>query len=274
MTDDSFSIKDIFSIILFVFIVQITSLLLTNNFLELYESLPSYQPAGNTVSGSILNSIILILPTFFITSIILFLLRRKLFLLLKSFLMLAVSVGTFSISYIILTVSLNSLFSNIFILIFSLFLCIIPLLSFTLIKSNKFQLLSSYVLSSLYGTMLAVFIKPPTLIIIPIAFAFYDIYAVFRGPLKSIIDSSDDSIDLRPLFINLGRFNIGTGDLIFYSMIPSSVFLLIGLPFALLSIFFIHMGMILTIYLLKHFEMFPGLPIPVFLSLIPYLLFY
>ena len=122
--------------------------------------------------------------------------------------------------------------------------------------------------------MLAVFIKPPTIIIIPIAFALYDIYAVFRGPLKSLINSSEESLDLRPLFVNLGRFNIGTGDLIFYSMIPSSVFLLIDIQSAFLSILFVHVGLVFTLYLLKHFEIFPGLPVPVTLSLIPYVLFY
>ena len=122
--------------------------------------------------------------------------------------------------------------------------------------------------------MLAVFIKPPTIILIPIAFALYDIYAVFRGPLKSLINSSEESLDLRPLFVNLGRFNIGTGDLIFYSMIPSSIFLLIDLQSAFLSILFVHVGLVFTLYLLKHFEIFPGLPIPVTLSLIPYVLFY
>ena len=274
MNDDSFSIKDIFPIILFILTVQITSLFLTNNFLNLYQILPSYQPAGNNTTGSILNSIILILPTFIITSVILFLIRRKLFLLLKSLLILAISAGTFSVSYIILTFAFDSVFSSIFIFIFSILLCSVPVLALTIIKSNKFQLLSSFILSSLYGTMFAVFLKPPTIIVIPIVFALYDIYAVFRGPLKSIVNSSDDSLDLRPLFVSLGRFNIGTGDLIFYSMIPSSVFLLIGLPFAFLSLFLIHIGIILTLYFLKRFEIFPGLPIPVFLSLIPYLLFY
>ena len=122
--------------------------------------------------------------------------------------------------------------------------------------------------------MLAVFIKPPTIILIPIAFALYDIYAVFRGPLKSLINSSEESLDLRPLFVNLGRFTIGTGDLIFYSMIPSSIFLLIDLQSAFLSILFVHVGLVSTLYLLKHFEIFPGLPVPVTLSLIPYVLFY
>ena len=122
--------------------------------------------------------------------------------------------------------------------------------------------------------MLAVFITPPTIILIPIAFALYDIYAVFRGPLKSLINSSEESLDLRPLFVNLGRFNIGTGDLIFYSMIPSSIFLLIDLQSAFLSILFVHVGLVFTLYLLKHFEIFPGLPVPVTLSLIPYVLFY
>ena len=122
--------------------------------------------------------------------------------------------------------------------------------------------------------MLAVFIKPPTIIIIPVAFALYDIYAVFRGPLKSLVNSSEESLDLRPLFANLGRFTIGTGDLIFYSMIPSSIFLLIDLQSAFLSILFVHVGLVSTLYLLKRFEIFPGLPIPVTLSLIPYVLFY
>ena len=275
MRDNVFSLKNLLPIILLVFSIQISSLILTSNFLTVYQSLPSYQPAGNSTSGSILNSIILIFPTFIITSIILFLLRRKLFFLLKSLLINALSVGTFSVSYIILSVSLQSVIgSSTYIFILSLILCIIPVLSLTIINSNKFQLFSSYILSSLYGTMLAVFLKPPTIIIIPIVFALYDIYAVFRGPLKSLVNSHEDSLDLRPLFVNLGRFNVGTGDLIFYSMIPSSVFLLIDLPSAFLSILLIHIGFISTLYLLKRFEIFPGLPIPVALSLIPYVLFY
>jgi len=275
MRDNVFSLKNLLPIILLVFSIQISSLILTSNFLTVYQSLPSYQPAGNSTSGSILNSIILIFPTFIITSIILFLLRRKLFFLLKSLLIIALSVGTFSVSYIILSVSLQSVIgSSTYIFILSLILCIIPVLSLTIINSNKFQLFSSYILSSLYGTMLAVFLKPPTIIIIPIVFALYDIYAVFRGPLKSLVNSHEDSLDLRPLFVNLGRFNVGTGDLIFYSMIPSSVFLLIDLPSAFLSILLIHIGFISTLYLLKRFEIFPGLPIPVALSLIPYVLFY
>ena len=83
MSDNAFSIKNLFPIILLVFSIQISSLILTNNFLTVYQSLPSYQPAGSSTSGSILNSLILIFPTFIITSIILFLLRRKSFLLLE-----------------------------------------------------------------------------------------------------------------------------------------------------------------------------------------------
>lgn len=144
----------------------------------------------------------------------------------------------------------------------------------TILKLNVFQLITSFILASLYGTSLAIFLKPPTIIIIPIVFAIYDIYAVFYGPLKSIINSSDDSFDMRPLLVNLENFNIGTGDLIFYSMIPSSVLLLINLPTAIFSIILIHVGIFLTILFLKRFEFFPGLPIPVLFSIIPFLLFY
>ena len=61
-----FPIKDILSIHIFVPVVQLASLFLTSNFLGLYQSLPSYQPTGNTVSGSILNSLILVFSTFVI----------------------------------------------------------------------------------------------------------------------------------------------------------------------------------------------------------------
>ena len=57
-------------------------------------------------------------------------------------------------------------------------------------------------------------------------------------------------------------------------MIPSSALLLLTPFAAFLSIMFIHIGMILTFYLLTRFDLLPGLPIPIALSFIPFLLFY
>jgi hypothetical protein len=269
-----FPIKDILSIHIFVLVVQLASLFLTSNFLGLYQSLPSYQPAGNTVSGSILNSLILVFSTFVITVVILVLLKRKRLRIIKLFFVFVLGMGTFSVSYLLVSIAFGSFLSSSMVIVLSIFLSLIPMSAITILQSNLLQLTSSFILGSLYGTSIAIFLKPPTIFLIPIAFAIYDIYAVFRGPLKSLVDSSKNTFDLRPLIVNIGNFNLGVGDLVFYSMIPSSALLLLTPFAAFLSIVFIHIGMILTFYLLTRFDLLPGLPIPIALSFIPFLLFY
>ena len=76
---------------------------------------------------------------------------------------------------------------------------------------------------------------------------------------------------LFPLFgflvSNVGGFNIGTGDLVFYSMIASAAFILKGLLVSVFVVALIEFGTYLTTYLLlKYKRMLPGLPNPIFLG--------
>ena len=85
----------------FVIFIQITSLILTSQAIEFYTLLPSYEPAGQSTSGSILNSFILIIFTFTMTTIMLMLIKFRKLLILKILMILSIGIGTFLTSYII-----------------------------------------------------------------------------------------------------------------------------------------------------------------------------
>jgi|TARA_B100000315_G_scaffold232534_1_gene244852 hypothetical protein len=116
------------------------------------------------------------------------------------------------------------------------------------------------------ATYFALFIHPPTVFILPVAFALYDIYAVFVGPLKTLI--SDGSVALGPLVARLGTFEVGLGDIIFYSFLPSVGLIIIGVNGALFAIISTNFGLLLTLLMLRKRRSFPGLPIPVIFTVV------
>lgn len=256
----------------FVIIIQITSLILTSQSIEFYRLLPSYEPAGQSTSGSILNSIILIIFTFAMTTIMLILVKFRKLLILKILMILSIGMGTFLSSYIIFNLIFDNVASSNIVFLFSTTLSLLGMLSFIFPSNNVYTIITSFILASLYGTSLSLFIKPPTVLVIPVFFGLYDIYTVFRGPLKSLINESQNNFNLNPMVVNIKNLNIGLGDLIFYSMIPSVALILSNLITAFVIIFVISIGINITVYFLRKFDLFPGLPIPVFLSIFTLLL--
>ena len=256
----------------FVIFIQITSLILTSQAIEFYTLLPSYEPAGQSTSGSILNSFILIIFTFTMTTIMLMLIKFRKLLILKILMILSIGIGTFLTSYIIFNLIFYNVVSSNIIFLFSTIISILGMLSFIFPSKNIYTMLTAFILASLYGTSLSLFIKPPTVLVIPVFFGLYDIYTVFRGPLKSLINESQNNFNLNPMVVNIKNVTIGLGDLIFYSMIPSVALLLSDLFVAFVIIFVISIGIHLTLYFLRKFDLFPGLPIPIFLSIFTLLL--
>jgi presenilin-like A22 family membrane protease len=234
--------------------------------------LPSYEPAGQSTSGSILNSIILIIFTFAMTTIMLILVKFRKLLILKILMILSIGMGTFLSSYIIFNLIFDNVASSNIVFLFSTTLSLLGMLSFIFPSNNVYTIITSFILASLYGTSLSLFIKPPTVLVIPVFFGLYDIYTVFRGPLKSLINESQNNFNLNPMVVNIKNLNIGLGDLIFYSMIPSVALILSNLITAFVIIFVISIGINITVYFLRKFDLFPGLPIPVFLSIFTLLL--
>ena len=185
---------------------------------------------------------------------------------------LSIGIGTFLTSYIIFNLIFYNVVSWNIAFLFATMISILGILSFMFPSKNVYTILTSFILASLYGTSLSLFIKPPTVFMIPVFFGLYDIYTVFRGPLKSLINESKNNFNLNPMVVNIKNINIGLGDLIFYSMIPSVALLLSDLFVAFIIIIVISIGIHLTLYFLRKFELFPGLPIPIFLSIFTLLL--
>ena len=256
----------------FVILIQITSLILTSRAIEFYTLLPSYEPAGQSTGGSMLNSFILIIFTFAMTTIMLMLIKFRKLLILKILMILSIGIGTFLTSYIIFNLIFYNVVSWNIAFLFATMISILGILSFMFPSKNVYTILTSFILASLYGTSLSLFIKPPTVFMIPVFFGLYDIYTVFRGPLKSLINESKNNFNLNPMVVNIKNINIGLGDLIFYSMIPSVALLLSNLFVAFIIIIVISIGIHLTLCFLRKFELFPGLPIPIFLSIFTLLL--
>ncbi|MEM3684312.1 MAG: presenilin family intramembrane aspartyl protease [Conexivisphaerales archaeon] len=122
--------------------------------------------------------------------------------------------------------------------------------------------------SSESGAFLGIVFTPPTLYLILLFFAIYDVIAVFKGPLKRAIDEPGFGM----LSMDIGKITMGLGDQIFYSMVPAAAFLMKGLLFALVSMVVVDSGVMLTMLLLKKRKVLPGLTIPLLLSLLLFLL--
>lgn len=143
---------------------------------------------------------------------------------------------------------------------------------FTFIVIFRGEMISKTALSILVaseaGSFLGLVFTPPTLFLVLLFFAIYDLIAVYKGPLKRVIDQPGFGM----LTLDLGKITMGLGDQIFYSMVPAAAYLAKGLPLSLLSMFVVDAGVFMTMILLRRVKVLPGLTIPLLLSLLLFLL--
>ncbi|MEM1784907.1 MAG: hypothetical protein QW805_01635, partial [Candidatus Bathyarchaeia archaeon] len=72
---------------------------------------------------------------------------------------------------------------------------------------------------------------------------------------------------IRGLILSFKDIHIGLGDLTFYSMLMGHMLLNFGIIACLMSMVGILTGCYLTLKMLEKKEIFPGLPLPIFLGL-------
>ncbi len=98
--------------------------------------------------------------------------------------------------------------------------------------------------------------------------AIYDIFAVYKGPVGKIAQSS--GLDqLQGLSFSFKDIQMGLGDLVFYSMLTGAMlfsFLPSFYP-VIASLVGVMAGSIVTFYMLEKKGIFPGLPFPILLGL-------
>lgn len=116
------------------------------------------------------------------------------------------------------------------------------------------------------GTFLGVSIPTLTAVALLVALAAYDLFAVYKGPIGKMAQSTDLEEFTGAVF-TYGDLTVGMGDMVFYSMLASNAMMNFGpIPFLAAST-----GVILGAYLgfkmLEGRDMFPGLPFAVILGL-------
>ena len=99
--------------------------------------------------------------------------------------------------------------------------------------------------------------------------AVYDVFAVYRGPVGKIAQSSGGMDQLQGLSFAFKDIEMGLGDLVFYSMLTGAMFFsfLPSILPCLVSIVGIMAGSIITFFILEKKGIFPGLPFPIMLGL-------
>jgi hypothetical protein len=214
--------------------------------------------------------------------ILMMILKRKLILLRY----LIVSLLSFSIFYIILfyvlpltdIIFLNSIgFSFFIIILVSSFLVYGAFYS----NNNFYHSVSLIITTCSVGALLGTVFNLLQISVILILFSIYDVFSVFFGPIGKIskelnqrgnYDESAKGIDpnidltLYGLFLKMGSIEIGIGDLVFYSVLVSNIAMQ-GLFYYLLVLVGLLIGFFLTIYMTRKYTVFPGLPIPILISL-------
>jgi len=122
------------------------------------------------------------------------------------------------------------------------------------------------------GAFLGIAMPTWSTILLLIGLSIYDIFAVTRGPIKQIIEISEEKekeIQLPAMtYSSSEEIEIGLGDLVFYSMLTAHTFLNFG-SFSLVMVSAgILAGLMITLKMLERRRMLPGLPISIAFGLV------
>jgi len=154
-----------------------------------------------------------------------------------------------------------------------------------IIKPVSVLLLDALLL--LYGTMAgALFysVLPPwSVAAIAAVLAVYDLYSVFRGPLRRILEGTvgggggqpKATSHLRGAVVYVGDLALGMGDILIYSMLSPLYYLYPSPSVARWALCAVALaaGFSLTLRMLKKKRFVPALPLPVFLSITTYVVY-
>jgi presenilin len=256
--------------------VQVVALAITYLNIPVYSTITdggnySYNPLGTSLQGSAGNALLLVVFAFALTLGLVWLLRRKMVHSFKliifasvafsAFVMTLITADTFALTFLPLSLENPVAFGSA--------LVVVVLIGYTIFVKNV-PWLSTVILAFVgaeVGSFFAETLPLLTALILPIAFSLYDIYAVFRGPLKQLLGTSP-SIALVGMSIKAGEFTLGLGDVVFYTMLPSLALYYLSPAVAGQTIIAIDVGVVATLLLLARKKLLPGLPIPMLLGVL------
>jgi len=261
----------------FVVLIQVFALLITHVNAPLTEATgPTYQPAGQSSGGSIINVLILVIFVFATTLTAVWLARKRKVKIFTAMVSIGTGVALFLLTLLAslsLTSGLDAYTSLYLSLAFGTATVVVLALVVLRRAPSWCALLLTGLLSAEVGSYFASAIPILTALLLPLFFSFYDIYTVFRGPLKTLIMTVPDEA-MSTMSSKIGDFSIGTGDTVFYAMVPALGYYKFGYGPAFLAILAVDAGVVITLYLLGKAKLLPGLPIPMFMGIAVLVAFY
>lgn len=265
---------------LVVVVIQLLALAISSQTLPVYSYVvsstgPSYAPAGSSVAGGALNAVLLVAFAFAMTLVLVWLLRRKMVLSFKVLIF-----GSVAFSAYVLTLVTADVFALEFLppsfelpFAYGFPALLVAGIAYVIFVKNV-EWLATVILAFVgaeVGSFFAATLPIWTALALPVAFSVYDIYAVFRGPLRALVGTAP-GIALVGMSIKAGEFTIGLGDVVFYTLLPSLAYYrfypTFGVAPALLTMLAILGGAMATLFLLSKKRLLPGLPIPMLLGVL------
>ena len=129
------------------------------------------------------------------------------------------------------------------------------------------HLLGIVLIGGLTGTFLGVSIPTLTAVVLLLALAGYDLFAVYKGPIGKMAESTNLEEFTGAVF-TYGDLTVGMGDMVFYSMLASNSMMNFGpIPFLAAAVGLV-IGAYLGFKMLEGRDMFPGLPFAIILGLV------
>ena len=265
-----------------IVVIQFFALLVTQQNLPAYVSIVNqtgytYNPLGSTPAGAAGNALLLVGLAFVLTLGLVWLLRKRMVMSFR-----VIIFGSVALSAFILTLLTADVFAYNYLpaslevpVAFSAASVVVVLIGYTIFVKNR-PWLSTVILAFVgaeVGSFFAETLSPYTALALPVVFSVYDVYAVFRGPLKQMIGTAPN-IALVGMSVKAGEFTLGLGDIVFYTMLPSVALFRVGFISSLATLLAIDSGVLITLFLLSRKKLLPGLPIPMLLGVLALLAFY
>ena len=265
-----------------VVVIQFVALLITQQNRPAYVVIVnstgySYDPLGSSPAGATGNALILVGLAFVLTLALVWLLRRKM---VMSFRLIVF--GSVALSAFILTLLTADVFAFHYLprnfevpVAFGVAILVVVLIAYTIFVKNR-PWLSTVILAFVgaeVGSFFAETLSPYTAVALPVAFSIYDIYAVFKGPLKQLIGTAPN-VALVGMSVKAGEFTLGLGDIVFYTMLPAVALFRVGTYASIATVLAIDVGVVVTLFLLSRKKLLPGLPIPMLLGVLVFLAYY
>jgi hypothetical protein len=134
------------------------------------------------------------------------------------------------------------------------------------LRSGRFNEVIVLALGGATGTLLGASIPTTSAVLILLLLAVYDVIAVFRGPIGKIAAKGLEN--LPGVSFSFKKITVGLGDLTFYSMLVSHVFLSFGWEVCVAATLGVLLGSFLSFKMVEKKGIFPGLPLSILFGLI------